>query len=1093
MSEPPQGPEGLGTTLAGGVQDIAALLPLIGTDQCEKHVGSALEGGYLYAAATPLSIFGSLGIVKIGISILISSISIPKLSVSFNPKLSMAFRGRRWLGARLLDNAGFKPVGAVAPLIAMDKKRYKAETLLVEILKEKHIEHPEALSIEWRSTEWNLMLVICTMVAAVCGIVPYIHFTLPQFRPSVAHSLWIFPILRIVGSCVAAVCCQFLIQSHVISLMKNRIVFMIMDRTLLDDCKSKNGDKSIHPFRWDESRPSEECVWNLERYLLSTQLETSEFSKPEDIRNKLSVLHKKHTQTSPFSHAFIFISWIILFLSLPATVAGYIGCFTVVSGSRGNGPLIWLGLEAALSIIRILLWAWNPKFDERTSVTVGLELDSDAPLVTTEKKMEVVKDTDMTLALVPERQFLERITSYTGPLEQFQSPENIALYFTLTENEAEQKYLYLTVFDVNRRIAVTLHGDGEEGLTYTDAVVTCNKIASEMEATLQSVIDKDHPWRTNHAIIFKSLSDYYFSVIHALNRSQYATTNNRPSHRTFLETLTRYFRSPAADIRTQNEAGTVTSAPLPRKWNLLPKPAESNDQSPISMPKPLSLTAHDKLYLQRGYEHYLKTKLVANWSRWIFIGLGSIRYDARFDCHHALTDRTSDKAKWELIELDRQLASEWARREWSLLVSSFELEDILHQRMEECVKQVVTEWENDRLGVRLRSEFRVERRKRLKKEREEAKERMDKEMKNNAERAEAEGRAWRDHSGDFSPKVMWEDGQQFIDKQWQEAIEGRETEGESRLDQLVESNTPRSSERESEKNKARRIFVEQVGSRFTHWQSQRRSERDEMDATIKRIRDADFVHLDDAYQYPEPSWNTFGKFVRLVPGLAVAPSKVFFATVYDLEGWGKEVICDVIQNSATRSVINVGPDLVNSIPENDHLLYLSSYGDHWQEPPFIQRNRERWWKQQTNNSSTFYFSPQYVRALGHCVASGSGTIAHIFIFLRSRTRLRLRLLHYCYESTSVSIREKSNMLQDLITTDEIPTELQLQDFELDQLEPGEHELELVVDSIEGGYCLRDIFVEFFEDLVPDKDVGIEQNASDLPTGIEEGNRSPRDS
>ena len=84
--------------LERGIQDIATLLPLLGTDQCEKHVGSALEGGYLYAAATPLSILGSLGIVKLGISVLISSISIPKPSISFrlipHPKLSVTFRGR---------------------------------------------------------------------------------------------------------------------------------------------------------------------------------------------------------------------------------------------------------------------------------------------------------------------------------------------------------------------------------------------------------------------------------------------------------------------------------------------------------------------------------------------------------------------------------------------------------------------------------------------------------------------------------------------------------------------------------------------------------------------------------------------------------------------------------------------------------------------------------------------------------------------------------------------------------------------------------------------------------------------------------------
>ena len=142
MSGPPQN---VGRTLTGGIQDIAALLPLLGTDQCEKHVGSALDGGFLYAAAAPLSLFGSLGIVKIGISVLISSISIPKFSISFR-KFSINFSQDRWLGARTLDNAGFKPVGTVAPLIAMDGTRYMAETRVMEILEEKHRQSKESLN-----------------------------------------------------------------------------------------------------------------------------------------------------------------------------------------------------------------------------------------------------------------------------------------------------------------------------------------------------------------------------------------------------------------------------------------------------------------------------------------------------------------------------------------------------------------------------------------------------------------------------------------------------------------------------------------------------------------------------------------------------------------------------------------------------------------------------------------------------------------------------------------------------------------------------------------------------------------------------------
>ena len=132
MSGPPQN---VRRTLTGGIQDVAALLPVLGTDQCEKHVGSALDGGFLYAAAAPLSIFGSLGIVKIGISVLISTISIPKISISYR-KFFMKLSQDRWLGAKTLDNAGFRLMGTVAPLIAMDGKRYMAETRLIKILEE---------------------------------------------------------------------------------------------------------------------------------------------------------------------------------------------------------------------------------------------------------------------------------------------------------------------------------------------------------------------------------------------------------------------------------------------------------------------------------------------------------------------------------------------------------------------------------------------------------------------------------------------------------------------------------------------------------------------------------------------------------------------------------------------------------------------------------------------------------------------------------------------------------------------------------------------------------------------------------------------
>jgi hypothetical protein len=540
MSGPPQD---VGRTLTGGIQDVAALLPLLGTDQCEKHVGSALDGGFLYAAAAPLSIFGSLGIVKIGISVLISSISIPKISFSYRT-FPIKFSQDRWFGARTLHNAGFTPVGSVARLITMDNTRFVAETRLMQILEEKHIENPENLSIEWKSREWNIALIVFTIIAAVFSGTPYIPLLLQDSHPSLVHTPWIFPLLRTVGSCLAAVCCQFLIQSRVISHMKNRIIFLAVNRVIVDDLKSKQNQPDFdlrcdEHLRWDVDLPAKQCLWSLEQFIssrgsaaqpsdgpneqrahVSIEVKTLPFSDPEHIDSELRRLHNEHFPTPTFDSAFVLISWIILCLSIPAMVAGYIGCFTLVSNSQKNGPLIWLGLEAALSVVRILVWAWNPSFDENTDISVKVKLTKDRPGVTTEKDVEVIRSTDNnTLALVPERRFLEWITPYTGPLEQFQSSESLLLYFTLTATRLKQRcVLYMTAFDSNKRIAVTLLQENEV-LVYMDAAVTCNHVSSEMEAALQSAIGEEHPWRINNVILVDALENYYRLIMHALNRT----------------------------------------------------------------------------------------------------------------------------------------------------------------------------------------------------------------------------------------------------------------------------------------------------------------------------------------------------------------------------------------------------------------------------------------------------------------------------------------------------------------------------------------------------------------------------------------------
>ena len=90
----------IGSTLTSGVQQVAAILPLLGTEQCSDQVSSALTRGYFYAASAPMSIFGSLGVVVGGFKTLIACFSFGGIE-----------------GAKILGNMGFEPQGENLSLI----------------------------------------------------------------------------------------------------------------------------------------------------------------------------------------------------------------------------------------------------------------------------------------------------------------------------------------------------------------------------------------------------------------------------------------------------------------------------------------------------------------------------------------------------------------------------------------------------------------------------------------------------------------------------------------------------------------------------------------------------------------------------------------------------------------------------------------------------------------------------------------------------------------------------------------------------------------------------------------------------------------
>jgi len=61
----------------------------------------------------------------------------------------------------------------------------------------------------------------------------------------------------------------------------------------------------------------------------------------------------------------LFFFRFFLFLGMAASVIGYVGCFSLIQASKNNrGPLIWLGTEVALCLVRFIIWASNPGWDD---------------------------------------------------------------------------------------------------------------------------------------------------------------------------------------------------------------------------------------------------------------------------------------------------------------------------------------------------------------------------------------------------------------------------------------------------------------------------------------------------------------------------------------------------------------------------------------------------------------------------------------------------------------------------------------------------------------------------------------------------------
>uniref|UniRef100_A0A0W0F978 Uncharacterized protein n=1 Tax=Moniliophthora roreri TaxID=221103 RepID=A0A0W0F978_MONRR len=382
-------PKRFGDTLSSGIQDVAALLPLLGTEQCERHVGSALEKGYLYASAATLSLFGILGIVKVAFATLLATITYP-------------FYGGRWL-----DDVGFATPGSVSSMVTIDKDTglYGAEVKLQKLLGEQHIDNPNMVSgfewSGWRRTRhasydgseavrrwnrrgwyeggahfseycwgavkdvgkmnikelgrdikalsrrlrfrvrhmsnifleplssWNALLVLTSALSAVIGISPYIYLARHHWNSPLT---WIYPALRSFGSFLCVVCIQLALQRRIHRVTNTSLAWMRI---------SQRHDSISEDIRDGGTTMLEERI----RIHLPRRQEP--YGLEEGRREVLSETEQQELAALLATDPILVICQFLIAVGMTMIVAGYVGCFSIVGQAEASSdPYAWFAMRS---------------------------------------------------------------------------------------------------------------------------------------------------------------------------------------------------------------------------------------------------------------------------------------------------------------------------------------------------------------------------------------------------------------------------------------------------------------------------------------------------------------------------------------------------------------------------------------------------------------------------------------------------------------------------------------------------------------------------------------------------------------------------
>ncbi|KAJ7096132.1 ankyrin repeat-containing domain protein [Mycena epipterygia] len=498
-----------GATISSGIQDISAILSLFGTEQCELHIGSALRGGggggYLYAAITPVSIFGSLGAAKAAFTIML---------------LGLPF------GARTLKHIGFEPKGDVVAATMLEKQsdHYLTETRLLHLLDKHYIRSAQHVCVKRPDVTarfiplrpWDLRLLVVSLFVACLGVIPYVHFTVLHHSSFPALAIF-FPFCRVFGGLLCVFPGQLLLQYRIEMITKQRLLFKGINDTLHE----QNTKIPVQHLLWDDTFTSETCLSSLVDFLKSNEANNS----------TLFVKHVAHALRLPSEPSSREVakgiktyltntwSWLALLCALLLgffmTIIGYIGCFTIVqSSSASSDTYIWLGLETALAFFRLLIWALNPSWDDSDGISLAPTEFSPLPgvmptwVVIERKSFQMFK-------IISETGFWQALTAYSGPVDIGNAyVRGSQRWYSWIKGEEGEMHLVCIIVEGQETVLCRLDERQDMKFYHADIKFNSGHVVQKEE------LEKDHELMKEETNFKLDVFEHYNFIISTKNRAR---------------------------------------------------------------------------------------------------------------------------------------------------------------------------------------------------------------------------------------------------------------------------------------------------------------------------------------------------------------------------------------------------------------------------------------------------------------------------------------------------------------------------------------------------------------------------------------------